>query len=250
MNGRLLSLQAGEAAWNMAVDQTLLESCEQSGVPSLRMYQWIRPTLSLGYFQHLADRDSHEASRGVDCVRRATGGGAILHHHELTYSVAMPMPPGETRKRQSLYSKVHAVVVQVLADFGVTAVPYEFSACNMSTHDSDSQPFLCFQRRTDVDLILSGYKIMGSAQRRTRHAVLQHGSLLISASQHAPELPGIGELSGKTPDIDELSNQLEKRLSSVLEIQWVESLLTDVERKRATDVQRDRFESAKWLARR
>ncbi len=76
--------QAG--AWNMAVDEALLESAVAGGLPVFRLYQWSEPTLSLGYFQAVADRQQHPASHGCPLVRRRSGGGAILHAHELTYA--------------------------------------------------------------------------------------------------------------------------------------------------------------------
>ena len=80
----------GDGAWNMAVDETLLEAAAAEGLCSLRFYQWAEPTLSLGYFQAYADRNQHEASRQSAVVRRASGGGAIMHDFDVTYSLAVP----------------------------------------------------------------------------------------------------------------------------------------------------------------
>ena len=77
-------------SWNMALDETLLESAADGGESSLRFYGWSQPTLSLGYFQPYDDRCQHAASRNCPAVRRASGGGAILHDREITYSFALP----------------------------------------------------------------------------------------------------------------------------------------------------------------
>ncbi len=180
----------------MAVDQAILESVEASLIPTLRFYGWLEPTLSLGYFQAYQSRFGHAASSACACVRRATGGGAILHDHELTYSLVMPMAVSATQARQRLYRDVHLAVVRSLADFGVRATPYRLDG----RPDGQESAFLCFQRRTDEDLIVSGYKIVGSAQRRSRGAVLQHGSVLLRASRYAPELPGVFELTSQQID--------------------------------------------------
>ena len=74
----------------MAVDEAILLSAADRGEATLRLYQWSRPTLSLGYFQKAADRSVHAASLDWEWVRRSTGGGAIMHHHEATYSLAVP----------------------------------------------------------------------------------------------------------------------------------------------------------------
>src|SRR5436190_15116613 len=75
---------------NMAIDEALLESAATDGVATLRLYQWSEPTLSLGYFQAAEERERHQASTNCPLVRRASGGGAILHDRELTYSLALP----------------------------------------------------------------------------------------------------------------------------------------------------------------
>src|ERR1700690_2091076 len=80
----------GEGAWNMALDEALLEAAQNEGIATLRFYSWREATLSLGYFQGAADRRLHQASADCASVRRASGGGAILHDCELTYSIALP----------------------------------------------------------------------------------------------------------------------------------------------------------------
>src|SRR5688500_20216584 len=90
MTSRLLLDVPAPGAWNMAVDEALLESAALENRCTLRFYRWSEPTLSLGYFQRYEDRRQHAASLSCACVRRASGGGAILHDHELTYSLAVP----------------------------------------------------------------------------------------------------------------------------------------------------------------
>ena len=90
--GRLISLATAGAAENMAIDQSILDSVSRTGIPVLRFYQWAEPTLSLGYFQGLSARAAHVQSNSIGCVRRTTGGGAIVHDQELTYSITIPVP--------------------------------------------------------------------------------------------------------------------------------------------------------------
>ena len=86
----LIDAQEG-GAWNMAVDHALLETAAETGAITLRFYEWTPATLSLGYFQPVADRLQHAASAACPIVRRSTGGGAIVHDQELTYSLVAPV---------------------------------------------------------------------------------------------------------------------------------------------------------------
>jgi len=80
-------------SWNMAVDEVLLGAVAKSGTSALRFYQWKSPTLSLGYFQSYSERSKHPTSLAADALRRLSGGGAILHDRELTYSLILPASP-------------------------------------------------------------------------------------------------------------------------------------------------------------
>jgi lipoate-protein ligase A len=179
----------------MAIDEALLEAAAE-GQGTLRFYRWSEPTLSLGYFQPYADRRQHEPSRQCAVVRRASGGGAILHDIELTYSLAVPAAHPLAADRLGCYQAMHAALVEALADWGVQAVVLQ--QADKESHNR--QPFLCFQRRAPGDVLVDGVKIAGSAQRRCRGAVLQHGSVLLGRSAAAPELPGLADLSGKQVD--------------------------------------------------
>lgn len=246
MRARLLPLTAGTASWNMAADQAILESVERSSVPTLRFYGWIEAALSLGYFQRYGAREAHAASGQSICVRRATGGGAILHHHELTYCLAVPMAASATRERQNLYRHVHASIASVLAMFGVRSNAYRLDGRS----GGDESAFLCFQRRTDEDLVVSGYKVLGSAQRRSRHAVLQHGSLLLKASSYAPELPGVFDLTSQRVDPIEMIDPIAEQLGKFLGFRWESGQLSDDERQRGRQIEAEKFAAISWTHRR
>ena len=186
-------------SWNMALDETLLESAADRGESSLRFYRWSRPTLSLGYFQPYDDRLRHEPSRNCSAVRRPSGGGAILHDREITYSLAVPPGNRLAAKHLTLYETVHAALIRALAGFAVDA---QLSP-GRPGNSGEKEPFLCFQRRCAGDVLLSDVKIAGSAQRRRRGAVLQHGSVLLARSAAAPELPGIAELKALDQSFDQ-----------------------------------------------
>lgn len=240
---RLIMHAAGDGAQNMAVDEALLKSAAGRGIVTLRFYRWSAPTLSLGYFQSAVDRDQHVASRACELIRRASGGGAILHDHELTYSFSTP-----ARSRfgdaGDLYLAFHETLVEVLADQGVLA----------NLHDSgdglSDNAFLCLQRRASGDVVLNGHKILGSAQRRWRTAMLQHGSLLLKSSRHAPELPGLRELTGVDVHVEPLLQTWRERLSQRLKSEFQVGHLTDMEEQQATSLKRDKFQNPAWTERR
>jgi lipoate-protein ligase A len=246
--GRLIALRSGEPAENMALDQALHESVDSAEVPVLRLYSWSQPTLSLGYFQKIDSRHGHAESAGLVCVRRSTGGGAIVHHHELTYSLAVPIDRTIAGPRLDLYQQSHLAMVASLAEFGVSAMP--FRLCDRELRPAAECPFLCFQRRTDEDLIVSGYKVLGSAQRKMRHAVLQHGSLLIQASRWAPQLPGITDLTSRPIPLQRFAECFTEAMGKALSIDWIQDEISPIEQAREAEIRTQKFASDGWLFRR
>lgn len=240
MDARLLIDAPAPGAWNMAVDEVLLAGLARRRRPTLRFYGWDEPTVSLGYFQAHADRGRHAPSRDCAWVRRATGGGAIVHDRELTYSVAWPAGPADRGPAEALYRQVHAALIDSLADWNVRARP---SPGDDSPVDP---PWLCFQRRSSTDVLLDDAKICGSAQRRQPGGVLQHGSVLLARSPAAPELPGIFELTGRAIEPLELARAWTQRLARCWSLEFTQETLETVETLDATCVQSERFKSSAW----
>ncbi len=238
---RLLRDSPGGGAWNMAVDEVLLERAAAEQIASWRFYAWQEPTLSLGYFQSYGDRRQHTASGSCPVVRRLTGGGAILHDAELTYSVALPAGHPLAARRQVLYRTVHAALVEALGELGVAAALCQGAA-------RQPEPLLCFQRRAAGDVLVEGLKIAGSAQRRLRRAVLQHGSLLLRRSPAAPELPGLEDLAGRGL-ADTLAGRWLDRLTGCLAASWAADQLRPDERDRAGRLAAGRYASDSWTQR-
>jgi lipoate-protein ligase A len=222
---RLVVDPPSPGAWNMAVDELLLDWAGRTGGCCWRFYRWNEPTLSLGYFQRYEDRVQHQPSAGCTVVRRATGGGAILHDRELTYSIALPLDHPLARRRLELYRAVHGALVDVLRCRGVPAAIWEDAESN----GRSPQPFLCFERRAPGDVVVESTKIAGSAQRRSAAAVLQHGSVLLQRSSAAPELTGLQETTGISIDEPWLIHEWLNDLSRRLGFHWVEQPLDDGE---------------------
>lgn len=173
-------------AWNMAFDEALLEAAANRGETVLRVFRWTEPTLSLGYFQKELPPDLPAALQPLPRVRRLSGGGAILHHHEWTYSCSIPRTHQFAHKTERLYEEAHGAIITAFRSIGVPAA--------FRSDGSTDTPFLCFLRADPRDIIVNGHKVVGSAQRRRRGAILQHGSVLLEHSPLAPAIPGLTDL--------------------------------------------------------
>ncbi len=235
----------------MAVDEALLESAAADGQCTLRFYRWDGPTLSLGYFQSYDDRWQHAASSRSAVVRRASGGGAILHDHELTYSLAVPAGHPLALGRLRLYAAVHSALIEALAQWEIEASMLE--PPNRPQADAGGirkrQPFLCFLRRSPGDVLVGGAKVAGSAQRRCRGAVLQHGSVLLARSAAAPELAGLEELTGKRLAVGELLEVWRKKVAEALSIACEEGRLSEPQRRRAEWLTTQKYVCPTWTER-
>src|SRR5438874_7982224 len=169
---------AADGPTQMAADEALLDRAV-GGRAGLRFYTWSEPTLSLGYFQRAADRLHVPGLEALPFVRRLTGGGAIVHHHELTYALALPVAP-PWRGGTDWVCRMHEIIRAAFAEFGVSAA---LLPCGRETGRGR---FLCFEHVAPGDVVIGEAKISGSARRKRRTAVLQHGSILLAASRFAP----------------------------------------------------------------
>ena len=266
-NCRLILDPPAAGAWNMAVDESLLAEAVDGNVATLRFYQWMEPTLSLGHFQRYDDRFQHPASTHCAVVRRQSGGGAIVHDRELTYSLTLPAGQPLSRDATALYTAVHNAFIHTLAPRLPTGETTRHLRLNgkKSPLAASAEPFLCFLRRACGDLLLVveqrhqgratksaplAYKILGSAQRRHRGAILQHGSLLIARSPAAPELPGWQELTGESLPLDELIPGLVRQFFRLLPFEAQPMELPAAIRVAAREIEKNKYSSRSWTARR
>ena len=271
--------------WNMAVDEALLEGIGEFG-PTLRLYRWSPATLSLGYFQVLEDRRLHPPSLSCPVVRRPTGGGAILHDAELTYALVLPAEDMWTRSREKLYFAVHRAIATALRYWAVDAIVYNpaelpciFAArgfagsghgqvgrpeavggrqpdldsakigCTAAGEESANQPFMCFARRSCGDLLVGSEKIAGSAQRRTKAGILQHGSILLARSPFAPEFPGLAELLGRPIGLDEFADAFVAAIAEELKCRMVPGSLPSKVLARAQELLSSKYGHPLWTGR-
>lgn len=230
-------LDTGEAAgdWNMACDEAILEAHRQGLVPpTLRFYRWSRPTLSLGYAQKLETVDLEACkAAGVDVVRRPTGGRAVLHAGDFTYSVvAGGLPSGVSAS----YRYLAAAIARSLSHLSLESQLVAGSAAPGRSAD-------CFATATQADLCVAERKLMGNAQVRRAGVVLQHGSLYLNfpvelADRVLPESAGARPIDlatalGTEPDWDTVREAFIAGFAEYLGGTWEPGALTADEKAQA-----------------
>ncbi|MCK6484627.1 MAG: lipoate--protein ligase family protein [Phycisphaerae bacterium] len=247
---------------NMARDDALLNLVGVAdSPPTLRFYRWDPATISLGYFQPYADYAALPVpAGGLSVVRRITGGGAILHDLEVTYSIALPAGHEWLRPNPNrLYELMHDVVINAI---GSMAVKYgewgrrTGAAAPMACGESAQRgPFFCFVRRHALDVVVVSLdspdtceKIAGSAQRRTRLAVLQHGSIILD-SRYPQQPCATWRSLGGPADAETAIGRLCSAAGEVLHSTLEPGTWSDEERTRSAVV-RTQYAGDAWTRRR
>lgn len=243
---RLIHDDGHDGNFNMAADQWLADWAAESGQTALRFYSWSEPTLSLGYFQKLADRNLHQPSQKCPVVRRSSGGGAIVHDRELTYSFATPIRDRLQASAGQVYDLFHQTLLDTLANLKISTR----LATKRDVASAVTNAFLCFERRSVGDVILGTRKVCGSAQRRHANCLLQHGSVLVTKTEYAPELPGITDLSQRDLDVVTLKANWIDRISDERGFDVETSGFSRAEVAKIRGIADRRFGASGWLHRR
>jgi lipoate---protein ligase len=239
-------------ALNMGVDEALLRLvAELSSPPTLRLYSWSPPCVTVGYFQSLEDEVDLEACRaaGVDAVRRLTGGGAVFHETEVTYSIVIPR--GHELAPDEIVESYRRICAGLVAGLGLLGIDAGFAPIN--------------------DIVAGGKKLSGNAQTRRGGAVLQHGTVLLALDVErmfsllkvpAEKLKGrlaedvkarvtsLGELLGREVGFAEAAAALKRGFASAWGAELEESPLTEAEEAEARRLADERFSRPEWNARR
>jgi lipoyl(octanoyl) transferase len=173
---RLLITPPAHGAWNMAVDESILEAMgSDRSLPTLRLYAWEPACLSLGYAQPVTDVDMPRLlARGWEMVRRPTGGWAVLHTDELTYSVIAPL--NEPRVAGTVLESYRRLAQALVQALNLLSLPVQVSENSARAHAAIPNP-VCFEVPSTYEITVGGKKLVGSAQARRKQGVLQHGSL-------------------------------------------------------------------------
>ncbi len=266
---RLIIHPPYDGAWNMAVDEAILESVSvKTQLPTLRLYDWAPYTLSLGHAQPVSDVDlASLKDHNWSLVRRPTGGRAILHADELTYSVCAPMDdPVLSGSVLESYQKISKALLSGLEHVGIQA-----DSIQKKSEESDfvHDP-VCFQFPSDYEITFKGKKLIGSAQARKKNGVLQHGAIPIfgditriievlnfSDSESKIKVKNrllmrattINDSLGKELSWFDLADAICEGFSDKLEIEFNRNSLSAQELKRATQIYQEKYANDSWTMR-
>jgi lipoate-protein ligase A len=267
---RLLTTPPARGAWNMAVDEAILESSGRGDSnPTLRLYAWTPACLSLGVAQPYADVDASRLhSRGWEAVRRITGGRAILHTDELTYSVAGPADnPILAGSVLESYNRLAKALLRAVQELGMSVEMKE--DVGQVANLSRANP-VCFEVPSTYEITVNGKKLIGSAQARRRDGVLQHGSLPLTgdltritdalafaddssradaATRLLSRAATIESALGRVVDWEAAARALVRAFESELGIQFGRGELTQKEIARAEELVRGKYDHPSWTER-
>jgi lipoate-protein ligase A len=266
---RLLVCDPDSGARNMALDEAILESVSSgSALPTLRLYAWRPPCLSLGYAQPVGDVDRQAlADRGWQLVRRPTGGRAILHTDELTYAVIAP--DGHPDLRGGVlesYRRLSRGLTSGLAALGVSVDPVHEAPIPPGSRENP----VCFEAPSAYEITVGGLKLLGSAQVRRRGGILQHGTLPLAGDisriclalrygdQHAREearsrvlarAATLGRLLGYDPAWPVVVQAMQSGFEQALGWQFEPGEVLPRESERARELEDERFTDPAWTER-
>jgi lipoate-protein ligase A len=258
---RLIVDPPASGAWNMAVDEALLAThAEARGVPTLRIYGWRPAAVSLGRSQdagHLLNAP-YLREENIDLVRRPTGGLAVLHEHERTYSVVAGLGDAPfSRSVRDNYLEIASALQRALGQLGVEArVQTEAGQAVTASRRRTVGP-ICFELTSAHEITVEGRKLVGSAQLRLRRSFLQHGSLLcrgdaarLAAALGQRRVPrgfvGLQSVLGRSPATDELDAALVHGFEQHFGMRFERARLAEAERERAVRLYAWKYLSVAW----
>jgi lipoate-protein ligase A len=267
---RFIDSKENDPATNMAIDEAMLLLHSQGKIPpTIRFYGWNPPTLSIGYFQRVENEVDLEAIKeyGLGLVRRPTGGRAVLHQHELTYSVVLseshPSVPSSVTEAYRVMS------VGLLYGFRELGLEATFSLPDSipSSDLKETRSSVCFDSPSRYELVVEGKKVAGSAQTRQKGVILQHGSILLDIdeellfkvcrfpservkerlrSKFSEKAVTINQLCSTPVTIEKVKAAFKKGFEQGFGIQLLEEGLTNEEIELTKELVSNKYSSDRW----
>lgn len=269
---RLIVNKPANGAWNMAVDESILMAVGRSEVPpTLRLYAWQPACLSLGYAQSASDVDLKRLhSHGWDIVRRPTGGSAILHTDELTYSIIGSYEVALLKG--SLLDSYFAIAKCLLAGLEMMDInaSIEPSDICVSQANNEHGKAICFENPSKFEISFNHKKLIGSAQARRKEGILQHGTLPLygditritqvlaypsdderynEARRMRTRATTVAEILGRRINWQTAAQALISGFENYLALKLAQDDLTPAENQRATKFYKEKYASLKWTFR-
>ena len=266
---RLLDSSAHDGFTNMAADEAILLAVQQGQAPpTLRLYAWQPSCLSIGAFQSASGDVDIEACAqcGIDWVRRPTGGRAILHDQEVTYSVAAPQ--ANERVAGDVMESYRRISLGLLHGLRLLGVDAKLAPSTIpAAPPGAAKPAACFAAPSQHEIMVDGRKIIGSAQRRQGSALLQHGSLLLDldvkklmallrftsyeerqavTARVRAESVTLRSLLGRAVAYSEVTQALVAGFTSALDIAVIPGALSPWEEEQTVRLRRDKYTADAW----
>ena len=263
---RLIKSPPLPGALNMAIDEAILEAAGRGTVPpTLRLYSWKPACLSLGYAQPISDVNRAQlAANHWDLVRRPTGGRAILHADELTYSVAGPL--NEPRLAGDILSSYRRLAQALLAALMQLSLPVQAMQKEKGEKSAEPEP-ICFEVPSSYEITVNGKKLVGSAQTRRKDGVLQHGTLplhgdltritqalafpneasQVRAAERLLERAATVELAlNRVVTWEEAAQAFARAFREILHLEFHPATLTAAEQTRAEQLLQEKYSNSEW----
>jgi lipoyl(octanoyl) transferase len=267
---RLLDTGAADGFTNMAVDEAILELHAAAHGPStIRFYAWSPAALSLGYGQPTGSEIDLTQCRalGIDVVRRPTGGRAVLHDHEVTYSVVISADdPRAASGVLASYLTISQALIRGLSYLGITAELLPLRRGAFLAADSTSP--VCFATPSSYEVAVQGRKIIGSAQRRAHGVIMQHGSIPImwdlekmravfgsslrdgqlaqGELGYHTRMTSLQEAGGRGYDYAEVVTALRRGFAETWEVELISGQLTAAEHQLSARLRTTKYCSEAW----
>lgn len=248
---RFIDTGYASAAWNMAVDEALLESYNKNDLPILRLYGW-EPSLSIGRFSKISQSiDKQELqNQRLPFVRRMTGGGVLVHGGDLSYTLVLPREFLDDKGVKESYRYLCRFLMLLYDRLGYKA---DF-ACDLNLELKGSE--ICLAGNEAYDIMINNQKMGGNAQRYTRHVLFQHGSIPIEMDKVRFKTFFIGDSGleratslrelGSSMEYEALTGLLRETFSEAFTAKTVTDTLSLSEEQRARELLRDKYTQQRW----
>lgn len=265
---RLIQHEPRQGASNMAIDEAILYAVSQEQqLPTLRLYAWQPLCLSLGYGQRVRDADAARLQQhGWHMVRRPTGGKAILHGDELTYSVSLPIHhPLAQGDVVSSYRRISDALLCALQQVGLSPQSEQQAKGNRDLGA------VCFEVPSHYEITVEGRKLIGSAQVRRKDGILQHGTLPLwgdiaricdalyyvddteretSKQQVRDRATTLEAVMGRALSYEQVAQAFADGFAQTFHITWTQGELSQDEQHMARELQHTQYENSDWTHKR